>query len=141
MESTEGTVRCRGIRGATTVTDNTAEGILAATREMLTGIVERNWIEVDEITSAFFTVTEDLDAEYPARAARQLGWESVALMCAREIPVPGSLQRCIRVLLHVNTTKSPAELRHVYLREAAALRPGWGDPQPSCAAASPRGGG
>jgi chorismate mutase len=141
MQSREGTVRCRGIRGATTVTDNTAEGILAATREVLTGIVERNWIDVEDITSVFFTVTEDLDAEYPARAARQLGWENVALMCAREIPVPGSLQRCIRVLLHVNTAKSPAELRHIYLREAAALRPGWTEPQPSCAGASPRVGG
>lgn len=141
MESREGAVRCRGIRGATTVTDNTAEGILAATRELLAGIVEKNWIDVEDITSVFFTVTEDLDAEYPARAARQLGWESVALMCAREIPVPASLQRCIRVLLHVNTTKSPAELKHVYLREAAVLRPGWADPQPSCAAASSRRGG
>jgi chorismate mutase len=138
MQSRESTVRCRGIRGATTVTDNTADGILAATREVLSGIVERNWIDVEDITSVFFTVTEDLDAEYPARAARQLGWENVALMCAREIPVPGSLQRCIRVLLHVNTTKSPAELRHIYLREAAALRPRWTEPQPTCATASPR---
>jgi chorismate mutase len=133
-ENRVGPVRCRGIRGATTVTDNTAEGILEATREVLTGIVERNQVDIEDITSVFFTVTEDLDAEHPALAARQLGWESVALMCAREIPVPGSLQRCIRVLLHVNTAKSPGELRHVYLREAAALRPGWAESQPSFAA-------
>lgn len=123
----EGRTRCRGIRGATTADENTREAILAATRELLTLIAERNALELEEITSIFFTVTDDLDAEHPALAARQLGWTDLALLCAREIPVPGGLPRCVRVLLHVNTTKSQQELRHVYLREAIVLRPGWAD--------------
>lgn len=119
--------RCRGIRGATTVAENSREAILTATRELLTLIAERNGIDVEEIGSIFFTLSDDLDAEHPALAARQLGWNDVALLCAREIPVPGSLPRCVRVLLHVNTTTSQKELRHVYLREAVVLRPGWAD--------------
>ncbi len=113
---------CRGIRGAITVEHNDREEILAATIELLQAIIHRNDLRKEDIASAIFTVTEDLDAEFPARAARQLGWTDVALLCAREIPVPGSLQRCIRVLLHVNTTRSNAEMQHVYLRNAAILR-------------------
>jgi chorismate mutase len=120
-------MRCRGIRGATTVTENSREEILAATRELLERLVERNELDVEDIASAFFTVTEDLDAEHPALAARQLGWQDVALLCAREIPVPGSLGKCIRVLLHVNTQQTQEQLRHVYLREAVALRPALAD--------------
>jgi chorismate mutase len=120
-------MRCRGIRGATTAAENSAEAILAATRELLALLVERNETSLDEIASAFFTVSDDLDAEYPALAARQLGWQDVALLCAREIPVPGGLARCIRVLLHVNTDKSAQELRHVYLGAAIALRPSRAD--------------
>ena len=116
-------VWCRGIRGATTAAANTEAAILAATRELLEALVARNDVPLDAIASAFFTLTDDLDAIHPARAARQLGWDQVALLCAREIPVPGSVPRCVRVLLHVNTDKSPAELRHVYLHAAAALRP------------------
>jgi chorismate mutase len=116
-------LRCRGIRGATTVEENTREAILAATRELLALLVARNAVAPEEIASAFFTVTEDLDAEHPARAARQLGWDDVALLCAREIPVPGDLPRCIRVLLHVNTARPANAIRHVYLRRAVALRP------------------
>lgn len=116
-------MRCRGIRGATSVAENTREAILAATRELLTLLVEHNEVELEDITSVFFTVTDDLDAEYPALAARQLGWDDVALLCAREIPVPSKVQRCIRVLLHVNTEKRLADIRHIYLREAVALRP------------------
>lgn len=116
-------IRCRGIRGAVTVPANTREAILDATRELLGEVVARNAVEVEEITSVFFTVTEDLDAEHPARAARQLGWQQVPLLCAREIPVPGSLGRCIRVLFHVNTSMSQEEIQHVYLRDAAQLRP------------------
>jgi chorismate mutase len=116
-------LRCRGFRGATTVATNTREAILAATRELLTLLVERNAIALDDITSAFFTVTDDLDAAYPALAARQLGWDDAALLCAREIDVPGGLPRCVRVLLHANTTLPPAAIHHVYLREAVALRP------------------
>lgn len=116
-------VACRGIRGATAVDANSAEAILAATRELLQLIVARNEIAVEDITSAFFTLTSDLDAVHPALAARELGWLDTALLCAQEIPVPGSLPCCIRVLLHVNTARAQAEMRHVYLREAVALRP------------------
>ena len=88
-------LRCYGIRGATTVAENTREAILEATRELLELIVPRNEIVVEDVSSAFFTVTEDLDAEHPALAARQIGWERVALLCSREIPVPGSLGMCV----------------------------------------------
>ncbi|HEY7343583.1 MAG TPA: chorismate mutase [Ktedonobacterales bacterium] len=127
------TMRCRGLRGATTAADNSAKAILAATRELLERLVARNTLDVADIASAFFTVTDDLDAAYPALAARELGWNEVALLCAREIPVPGSVARCIRVLLHINTTKGQGDLRHVYLREAVALRPGFADAEPSSA--------
>ncbi len=120
-------VVCRGIRGATTALANTREAILETTRELLEALVARNDLSPDAIASAFFTVTDDLDAVHPARAARQLGWDQVALLCAREIPVPGSVPRCVRVLLHVNTEKPPAALRHVYLHGAAALRPEFAD--------------
>jgi len=114
---------CRGIRGATTVTRNSREDILAATTELLQLMVERNELHTDDIASAIFTMTEDLDAEFPALAARSLGWTETALVCMREIPVPGSLNSCIRVLLHVNTARSGAEMQHVYIRNAINLRP------------------
>ncbi len=113
---------CRGIRGATTVETNTAAAILGATHELLTRIVEANGVGVENITSALFTVTHDLTAAFPAQAARELGWQHVALLDAQEIPVPGSLARCVRVLIHWNTGKTQAEIRHVYLRDAASLR-------------------
>lgn len=117
-------MQCRGIRGATTVDSNEREAMLAATRELLERLVTRNGIATDDIAAIFFTVSDDLDAEYPALAARQLGWTDLALLCAREIPVPTtSVRHCIRVLLLANTPRSAAEIRHVYLREAAALRP------------------
>jgi chorismate mutase len=114
---------CRGIRGATTVERNEREEILTATMELLQLMVRRNDLRVEDIASALFTVTGDLDAEFPAAAARQLGWDEVALLCMREIPVPHSLGKCVRVLMHVNTTHSASELQHVYLREAVSLRP------------------
>ncbi|WP_376795160.1 chorismate mutase [Thermogemmatispora sp.] len=114
---------CRGIRGATTVERNDRQEILAATAELLQLMVELNQIRSEDVASAIFSVTDDLDAVYPAQAARELGWTEVALLCVREIPVPGSLRKCIRILLHVNTERSPAELRHVYLRGAVQLRP------------------
>jgi len=113
---------CRGIRGATTVEQNDREEILAATTELLQLMLRQNDVHVEDIASAIFTVTEDLDAEFPALGARQLGWVEVALMCAREIPVPHSLSKCIRVLLHVNTTRSAAEIQHIYIRGAVNLR-------------------
>ncbi|HLI68490.1 MAG TPA: chorismate mutase [Ktedonobacteraceae bacterium] len=114
---------CRGIRGATTVTENTRAEILSATTELLQLIIRQNDLKSEDIVSAIFSLTEDLDAEFPALAARTLGWTEVPLLCAREIPVPGSLGKCIRVLLHVNTTRSQAEMRHVYIRGAVNLRP------------------
>jgi len=114
---------CRGVRGATTVEANTAEAILAATGELLARLMQANSLAAEELASAFFTVTPDLDAAFPAQAARQLGWGQVPLLDAMEIPVPGSLARCVRVLLHWNTDRSQAEVRHVYLRGAASLRP------------------
>ncbi|HLH63308.1 MAG TPA: chorismate mutase [Ktedonobacteraceae bacterium] len=115
---------CRGIRGATTVERNEREEILQATTELLQLMVRQNDLREEDIASAIFTVTGDLDAEFPAAAARELGWEEVALMCMREIPVPGSLKKCIRVLLHINTTRGASEMQHVYLRDAVSLRPG-----------------
>lgn len=113
---------CRGIRGATTVERNEREEILAATSELLELMIRQNDLHSEDIASAIFTVTEDLDAEFPALAARQLGWTEVALMCAREIPVPNSLSKCIRILLHVNTTRSASEIQHIYIRGAVNLR-------------------
>ncbi len=119
---------CRGIRGATAAADNEREAILEATRELLRRLMERNHLATDDIAAAFFTVSDDLDAEYPALAARQLGWTETALMCAREIPVPTTtVRRCIRVLMLVNTEKRASEIIHVYLREAVALRPSRAD--------------
>ena len=114
---------CRGIRGATTVENNTAAAILGATRELLARMVETNAISADDIASALFTVTPDLTAAFPAQAARELGWHHVALLDAQEIPVPGSLPRCVRVLIHWNTDQPQAAIRHVYLHGAASLRP------------------
>ncbi len=114
---------CRGIRGATTVEHNDREEILAATTELLELLISRNNLHPEDVASVIFTVTDDLDAEFPALAARFLGWTEVALMCTREIPVPGSLEKCIRILLHVNTTRSAAEIQHVYIRKAVNLRP------------------
>lgn len=114
---------CRGVRGATTAAENTREAILAATRELLSELIARNGLEVEDIASAYFTTTEDLNADYPALAARQLGWHDVALLCGHEMRVPGSLPRCVRILLHWNTTKSLTEVQHVYLHGAVNLRP------------------
>jgi len=114
---------CRGVRGATTVTENTADAILTATRELLYAIVQSNNMHPDDIASVYFTTTVDLDATYPALAARQLGWLDVALLCGHEMNVPGSLPLCIRVLIHWNTTRTAKEINHVYLRDAKSLRP------------------
>ena len=115
----------RGIRGATTVERNDRDDILEATTELLEVIVRLNGLRSEDVAYVWFTVTEDLDAEFPAFAARELGWTEVPLMCAREIPVPGALERCIRVLVSWNTRKSQREVRHAFLRGAKELRPGW----------------
>jgi chorismate mutase len=114
---------CRGVRGATTVEGNGAEEILQATRQLLALMVRHNEIRPADLASAIFSTTVDLDAEFPALAARQLGWFDVALMCTRELDVPGSLRSCVRVLLHWNTEKPADEIVHVYIKGAAHLRP------------------
>jgi len=114
---------CRGIRGATTVDSNTPEAILNATAELLTAMVKANSIRPEDVASAIFTTTPDLNAEFPALAARRLGWNDVALLCGHEMAVPGSLAMCLRILLHVNTDKRADQIVHVYLRGAQVLRP------------------
>jgi len=113
----------RGIRGATTADENTPESILAATRELLEALIRANGLRPDDVASAIFTTTPDLNAEYPAKAARALGWRDVALLCAHEMDVPHGLKKCIRILIHWNTTARVDEVRHVYLRGTVGLRP------------------
>jgi chorismate mutase len=113
----------RGVRGATTVEANSVEAVLEATRELLAAMLKANEVEVEEIASAFFTTTPDINAEFPAVAARDLGWTDVALLCGHEMNKPGALPMCLRILLHVNTEKAAKEMRHVYLRGARILRP------------------
>ncbi|MCC7335201.1 MAG: chorismate mutase [Pirellulaceae bacterium] len=116
-------IMCRGVRGATTVQENTRDAILKATRQMLALMIRRNQIDAADISSAIFTVTRDVNAEFPALAARQLGWLGVPLLCGYEIDVPGSLPNCIRVLIHWNTDKTQEEIEHVYIHDAVRLRP------------------
>ncbi len=113
----------RGIRGATTVSRNDREEILAATRELLLALQTANGFAKESLAAAWFTVTPDLDAAFPAAAARDLGWDQVPLLDVQEIPVPSALPRCIRVLLLWNTDVPQPRVQHIYLREAAALRP------------------
>ena len=114
----------RGIRGATTVTADEPDQILHATRELLEEILAANeGMQPEDVASALFTVTDDLVSTFPAQAARQMGWGLVPMMCAREIPVPGSLRRVIRVLVHWNTELPQNAITHVYLRDAVKLRP------------------
>jgi len=113
----------RGVRGATTVDANNPEAILDATRELLTMIQRENNLAAEDLAAAWFTVTRDLDAAFPAAAARDLGWDQVPLMDAQEIPVPGALPRCIRVLLLWHTDRAQDAVHHVYLRGARVLRP------------------
>ncbi len=128
----------RGIRGAITVGKNAREAILDATRELLETMVEANSVEADDVASAHFTTTPDLNAEFPAVAARQsLGWTHVPLMCGHEMNVPGSLPMCVRILLHVNTNVGPHDIEHIYLRGAKALR---SDLQPESQPATNAGG-
>ena len=114
---------CRGIRGATTVEKNDREAILTATRQLLALLIRRNNIDRADVASATFTTTPDVDAEFPALAARQLGWLDVPLLCGHEIAVPGSLPMCIRVLIHWNTELAQADVQHVYIHDAIRLRP------------------
>lgn len=121
----------RGLRGATTVEEDHREEVLAATRQLLEELLEANpGLHPDQIASAIFTLTPDLTSVFPAEAARQLGWTQVPLICMQEIPVPGALSRCIRVLIHWNTELTQAQIHPVYLRQARRLRPDLTENQP-----------
>ncbi len=111
----------QAIRGAITVEENNAEAIYQATQEMLLELIDKNQLDQTEIISALFTVTPDLNAAFPATGARTIGWTDIPMVCAQEIPVPGALPLCIRVLIYINGQDK--KVRHIYLREAAKLRP------------------
>lgn len=123
-------MKFRGLRGATTVEVDDVDAILSATRELMIALIEANDINEDDVASAIFTTTPDLTAVYPARAARELGWTQVALMGCQEMDVPNGLKKCIRVLIHWNTPKANSELKHIFLRGSAVLRPDLNGQQP-----------
>ena len=123
-------MRCRGVRGATTVDANTREDILTGTRQLLALMIRQNNIQAEDVGSAIFSTTIDLNAEFPALAARQLGWLDVPLLCTHEVDVPGSLRKCVRVLIHWNTDKPQDAIQHVYIRDAIKLRPDLSDLPP-----------
>jgi chorismate mutase len=114
--------KLRGLRGATTADANTRSAIVSATSELLAELVSRNDLDLDDVAAAFFTTTQDLNAEFPAVAARLLGWTQIALMCGHEMAVPDAQPMCIRVMVLLNTDKRPDQLDNVYLRQAANLR-------------------
>lgn len=117
-------MRVRGIRGAITVSANEENEILSATKELFSQICEENQLQADDVASILITVTQDLNATFPAKAIRTLpNWALVPILCANEMDVPDGLERCIRLLIHVNTDRSQDEIRHVFLREAVSLRP------------------
>jgi chorismate mutase len=113
----------RGIRGAVNIASNTKEEILTKSRELLEAIVRENKLQAEDIACAIFTLTPDLNADFPAYAARQLGWRDVPLMCARELDVPEAMEKVIRVLLLVNSTTPPSKIKHQYLGDTPKLRP------------------
>lgn len=114
----------RGVRGATTVQENKEEEIVKATEQLLREIVKRNEIKPEDVASVFVSVTEDINATFPSKALRLLdGWTFVPVMCMQEIPVPDSLKKCIRVMIHLNTNKRQTDIKHVYLNDAVVLRP------------------
>ena len=114
---------CRGVRGATTVEQTDRESVLVATRELLATMIRLNGIDRTDVASAIFTTTIDITSVFPATAARQLGWLDVPLMCGHEMTVEGSLQKCIRIMLHWNTDKAQDQIQHIYLHGAKVLRP------------------
>jgi len=113
---------CRGIRGATTADSNTREHILEATQELVSRMLEANEVRVEDVACIIFTTTPDLNAEFPAVAARQLGLSQTALLCGQELDIPGSLPLCLRVLILYNTEKGNGDIMHVYLKDAKGLR-------------------
>ncbi len=114
--------QARGIRGATTVKQNTREAILTETSKLLSEIVKNNNIEINDIAAIFFSATPDLNNAFPAKAARDLGWQTTPLFCHVEIDVPGALKKCIRILMLVNTILEPHQVNHIYLKETTRLR-------------------
>jgi chorismate mutase len=115
-------MKCRGIRGATTVDANTKQSIYASTKELLHEMIKANNVHQDDMASIIFTATDDLNAAFPAKAAREMGMSNIPLLCSREINVPNSLQSCLRILILFNTDKKPADIKHIYLKGAADLR-------------------
>lgn len=116
------TAMVRGLRGATTCASDTPEDIYAATQELLLSTMERNGLSHDDVISIIFTTSTDLTAAFPALGAREVGFSDVPLLCASEIAVPGSMSRCIRILMHAYSTRARSEIHHVYLNEARTLR-------------------
>lgn len=121
--SADSRVVCRGVRGAITASANTSEDVLLQTRRLMAVMIRTNDIKPEDVGFALFSTTDDLDANFPALAARQFGWFDVPLICTNEIPVPGALPMCIRILMNWNTSKSQKEIQHVYLGDAVTLRP------------------
>ncbi|HCF50711.1 MAG TPA: chorismate mutase [Syntrophomonas sp.] len=115
-------MQVRGIRGAITIEEDDKSRVLAATQELLSAMQAANDFLPEDIASILFTVTSDIRSAFPAEAARLMGWNCVPLLCFQEIEVPGSIPRCIRVLIHINTTKAQGDIKHTYLGEARALR-------------------
>lgn len=113
----------RGIRGAINVDANTREAIFARTRELLKAMIRANRLRPEDVAAAFFTMTPDLDADFPAYVARDMGWMHVPMMCAGELGVPGAMPRVVRIMLLVNTNVPPEKIRHQYLGDTPALRP------------------
>ncbi len=116
-------MKVRAVRGATTVESNTSDEIIRGAKELLSLVIDTNKIEKEDIISIIFTVTHDLNAAFPAAAARQLGYTDIALMCMNEINVPGSPEKCIRIMLHFNSEKPNSEIKNIYLNGAKVLRP------------------
>lgn len=116
-------MNCHGIRGATSVEANDSRAIIAATRELLEQMVAANDLVIEDVASVIFTTTNDLDADYPARAAREMGWDNIPLLCLQEMAVANSVPRCIRILILWNTDRTLDQIKHVYLRRASILRP------------------
>jgi chorismate mutase len=131
-------MRLRAIRGAITVDRDAPELVYAATRELLSEIIARNGVDLDHIISVIFTVTPDLTSAFPAMAARSMGWLDVPLLCTMEIPVPGAMAHCIRVLLHVESDRQRSAIQHVYLGEAQSLRPDISEVRPGPESHPPR---
>lgn len=115
--------KLRGVRGAISVDEDSKQSILEATGILLSQMAKDNAIDPDDVASILFTMTPDIQSTFPAEAARKLQWNHVPLICAQEVAVPGALAKCIRVLIHWNTTKTASQIKHVYLRKAESLRP------------------